>query len=83
MKIQVKHKPCTCDDCMYYWYKTPCRGCGHHNSFWATVIESREWKLWAEEQMKRLTRDMAECEELGRISPEHFQEFIQFVKESS
>ena len=81
MKVKVKHKSCRCDDCLYSWYWTPCPGCKDgHNSFWKTVIESPQWKLWQIEQSRNPTRDMPEVEELGQISPEHFQEFLKFIK---
>ena len=75
-----KHKTCTCDQCLYYWYNPPCSGCKEgHPSFWKTVTESPQWKLWQKEQMKNPSRDMAEVEGLGCISPEHFQEFLKFI----
>ncbi len=79
-----KHKTCTCDQCLYFWYCVPCGGCKEgHPSFWKTVTESPQWKLWQKEQMnpksKYETRDMPEVEELGIISPEHFQDFLTFL----
>lgn len=35
-------------------------------------------ELWQEQQRKKPTRDMAEVEELGCMSSEHFQEFLGF-----
>lgn len=80
--IGTQDYPPECPVCGRRHGGRPCSGCGHHNSFWATVIESPQWKLWQKEQSLRPTRDMAECEELGIISPEHFQEFIQYVREN-
>ena len=65
---------------------------GYHPSFWKTVVESPEWKLWQEEQQKRFHQlattkntkieafDIDECQECGWISPAHFQSFIKFIK---
>lgn len=81
--MERPHKTCTCDQCLYYWYCPPCSGCKDgHPSFWKTVIESPQWKLWQKEQRKNPTRDMAEVEELGTISPKHFQEFLNFLKDT-
>jgi hypothetical protein len=74
-----------------YW--SPCEGCKDgHPSFWKTVVESPQWKLWQGEQSRRLhllcqeklpknvaTYDMPEVEECGWISPGHFQEFLKFI----
>lgn len=80
-KLKIKHKPCFCDDCLAAWYKPKCVGCGHHNSFWATVIESPQWMKWKMHNDKIGQQwDFMENEELGVISPEHFQEFIKFIK---
>lgn len=78
------HKTCTCDKCLHFWYCPPCQGCKNgHPSFWKTVIESPQWKEWQKEQRKNPTRDMPEVEEMGTISPEHFQEFLQFCKKNN
>ena len=75
----------------YYWQE--CGGCKDgHNSFWKTVIESPQWQTWHDELEKRMKRgkivkgkfsenvyDLCEVEELGIISPEHFQEFLKFT----
>ena len=81
--LTVTHYPCTCDDCLYASYKPKCTGCGHHNSFWATVIESPQWKLWRKHAWEdNMLYDFPEVEELGVISPEHFQAFIKFTIEN-
>ena len=60
-----------------------------HPTFYRTVIESPQWKLWEQEQAKRLRfinaggpirgiYDMPEVVECGWISQEHFQEFLKF-----
>jgi hypothetical protein len=74
-----KHNPCHCDNCMYSWYKPECTGCGHHNSFWATVIESPQWKKWKAYAEPKMLYDFSENEELGIISPQHFQDFLSFT----
>ena len=78
-----KHNPCHCDSCLMSWYWQPCSGCKDgHSSFWKIVIESPQWKEWQKEQRKNPTRDMPEVEELGNISPGHFQEFLKFGKKN-
>lgn len=67
------------DEFLHFYYKTPCSACGHHNSFWATIIESEEWKKWKEFN-KLENWDWCECEELGIISENHWKEFIKFIK---
>ena len=63
-----------------YWYF--CVGCPEgHSSFWKTVIESPQWKVWQTQQIKNPTYDMSEVEECGWISPKHFQEFMKFTIE--
>lgn len=72
------------DDFLKYYYNSPCNGCPEgHPSFWKTVIESKEWKLWEEEQSKNPTRDMAECEELGIMSAGHWKEFMKFIRQQT
>jgi hypothetical protein len=67
-------------------YLTPCSGCfaqGGHPSFWKTVIESPQWDKWKKYAWKKMLYDFPEVEELGCISPKHFQEFIAFVIKKS
>jgi hypothetical protein len=74
-------------------YKYHCSD-GIHNSFWATVIESPQWKEWEKEVAHRMKVgkrdergnwlgegiwDIDECRELGEISPEHFQDFLAWI----
>ena len=65
-------------------------------SFYATVVSSPQWKLWYEEQMKRMNGgrivkkkfygkggqvwDIDESQECDLISQNHFQDFIKFIK---
>ena len=84
------------DDFLREYWLQDCGGCPEgHSSFWRTVILSPQWKLWQEEQNKRMKTgkivkgewnkscyDMPECEELGIISPKHFQEFLKFTYEN-
>ena len=66
------------------------------DTFYKTITESPQWKAWQEEQHRRFlgqqeevlpkrvkVYDMSEVMECGWISPEHFQEFIKFVKENN
>lgn len=84
------------DEFLHYYYNSPCCGCGDgHPSFWKTVIESPQWKKWSKEINRRMkigkivnnkfnksVYDMSEVEELGIISPGHFQEFLKFCKKN-
>jgi hypothetical protein len=60
-----------------YWFQK-C-SCGGHSSFWRTVILSPEWKAWKKHN-KNMNWDFDECEELGIMSQEHWEEFIKFIK---
>jgi len=69
-------------------YNIPC-SCGSHNSFWKTVIESKYWESWYEEQMTRFKAgdyencfDIDECMSCGWISPRHFEAFMSFIKKN-
>lgn len=75
------------------YYHQPCAGCvDGHSSMWKTMIESKEWAAWQKEQRERfkllrekkldnglLCWDMAECEEVGIISPRHWKDFMEFL----
>jgi len=67
------------DDFLNYYYKTPCPGCGHHNSMWATIVESEEWKEWKKVGLY----DFSECDELGIMSERHFKDFLKFTNKNS
>lgn len=86
------HKPCNCEVCEKARYSIPCSD-GSHSSFWKVVVESKEWELWEKEVSRRMNRhnknhskiykgvwDVDECRECGWISPEHFRDFLKFVK---
>ncbi len=65
------------DEFLGYYYNSPCGGCPEgHASFWKTVIESPQWKAWVE---SRPSYDISECEALGIMGKEHFQDFMKFV----
>src|SRR3990167_3537915 len=58
------------------YYNDQCEGCPEgHASFWKTIIESPEWKEW----IKIAEYDIPECEELGIISKEHWEDFLKFI----
>jgi len=59
---------------------------GQHESFWATIVQSKEWYAWEREQRKRMSRknmegcfDYDESRECNWISPNHWNEFIKFI----
>lgn len=81
--IKLKeHKTCTCDQCLYFWYCSPCSGCKDgHPSFWKTVIESPQWKEWSKEQQEHSTRDMPEVEEMGDYKPRTFSGVLEVLQE--
>ena len=60
-----------------------------HPSFWKTIVISDEWKAWEEEQIKRIHTDshegcfdIDESRECNAFSPEHWKEFVKFLKNS-
>ena len=66
------------------YYHQECGGCPEgHSSFWRTVIKSPEWEKWKEWNYKKSPHgnwDFAENEELGILSPQHWKEFVKFIK---
>lgn len=65
---------------------------GKHPSFWKTIVESKQWQAWSEEQSRRMTThkpdardgalfDTDESRECNWFSQGHFQEFLKFVIE--
>jgi hypothetical protein len=68
------------DEFLREYYLQSCSGCPKgHSSFWRTVIRSKEWQAWKKHN-KGTNWDFAENEELGILSEEHFNAFIQLVK---
>lgn len=63
-------------------------GTKEYPSFWKTIVESKEWKLWYKEQMRRFADDartegvfdIDESQECGWMSPGHWEEFVKFIK---
>ena len=53
---------------------------GTHNSFWKTVISSPQWREWAKKQREECRWDTVEAEDCGWLSDEHFQAFLEFVR---
>lgn len=52
-----------------------------HPTFYDTIITSPEWKEWRELNNETHSWDVAESEECGQLSPEHFAAFIEWVRE--
>jgi hypothetical protein len=73
-RCKVSYSEHTC-----YW--SSCIGCPKgHSSFHKTIIESPQWKKWRKYAWEdKMLYDFPECEELGIIGEEHFQDFIKFV----
>ena len=62
-------------------WEQKCKGCGHHDSMWKSVVTSEYWKRWYEYQTgENQQYDVDECQELGIMSAEHFQDFMKFCK---
>ena len=59
-------------------WEQPCKGCGHHDSMWKSLVTSKEWKAWCAKQNLQFNVD--EAQELGIMSAAHFKAFIKFVK---
>jgi hypothetical protein len=69
-------------------------GTKEYPSFWKTIVESKEGKLWYKEMMKRFSKmadapigkatehcfDIDESWECGWMSPAHWEEFTKFIK---
>ena len=86
MKKKPCHEYCQCETCEKARWIQPCSD-GGHPTFWNTVKSSPQWGAWYQEQMRRFRTkttkgvfDIDESQECGIISPEHFQEFIKFIK---
>ena len=61
-------------------WEQKCKGCGHHDSMWKTLVTSPQWLAWEEEQRgARQNYDVDECRELGVMSAGHFQAFMKFI----
>ena len=71
-------------------------GTKEYPSFWKTICESKEGKLWYKEMIKRFSRmadtpmgqpwkeqcfDIDESYECGFMSPAHWREFVRFIQE--
>jgi hypothetical protein len=68
-------------------------GTKEYPSFWKTIVESKEGKLWYKEMMKRFSKmadapigkatkdcfDIDESYECGWMSPAHWKEFVRFI----
>lgn len=61
----------------------------HPDNFYRTVIDSPEWELWTKHQEELHKNEDFEnvfavwdSIEIGRISPQHFKAFLEFVKTS-
>ena len=61
-----------------------------NDSFYRTIVDSPEWKVWYKEMMRRMEvankvmnykgcYDIDEAQECGVISPGHWKEFIRFT----
>ena len=53
---------------------------GEHNSFWISIIQTEEWKLWEKHAWKNKLYDVDECRECGWASVEHIKDFLKFVR---
>ncbi|MEK9207949.1 MAG: hypothetical protein AAB922_05675 [Patescibacteria group bacterium] len=60
-------------------WEQKCKGCGHHDSMWKSLVTSPQWKKWYVYQTgENQQYDVDECRELGVMSAEHFQDFMKF-----
>ena len=87
-KKQLNCPRCKAPYNLHTCFWTSCVGCpGGHSSFHRTITMSPEWALWEKENSRRMNLepigncfDVDECRECGIMSPEHFKEFLEFVK---
>lgn len=67
-----------------YRYWEPCDGCKDgHPSIWKTLVESPQWKAWYDHASKNMLYDVDESQELGVMSPKHFQDFMRFSSQEA
>lgn len=64
-------------------WEQPCKGCGHHDTMWKTLVTSPQWQEWEKYAGDNMLYDVDECRELGVMSKEHFQDFIKFLLKGS
>jgi len=53
---------------------------GEHNSFWQSIIRTKEWKEWYKYASKNRLYDVDEVGEVGWMSVEHAKDFLFFVR---
>ncbi len=62
-------------------WEQKCKGCGHHDSMWKSLVSSPQWEKWYKYQTgKNQQYDVDECRELGIMSAQHFADFMKFCK---
>lgn len=49
-------------------------------TYYRTIVDSPQWKLWVKKNEEDSQWDVYESMELGLMSPRHFQAFIEFCK---
>lgn len=59
-------------------WEQKCKGCGHHDSMWKSLVSSPEWKAWYKHASENMLYDVDECAELGIMSAKHFKDFMEF-----
>ena len=53
---------------------------GIHDSIWKVLVTSKHWEEWYEHAEENMFYDVDETQELGMMSPQHFEDFINYIK---
>ena len=64
-------------------WEQSCKGCGHHDSIWKTLVSSLRWKEWYQHASENMLYDVDECQELGCMGKNHFEDFMKYFENKS
>jgi len=53
---------------------------GHHQTIAGAMLSSKEWSRWYKHAEKNMLFDVNETQEIGDMSDEHWNAFIDFIK---
>jgi hypothetical protein len=49
-------------------------------TFYKTIVKSKHWQEWVKYQEQKIKFDVHESMEMDWLSPEHFEAFINWIK---
>ncbi|MGV8131596.1 MAG: hypothetical protein ACP5N7_05860 [Candidatus Pacearchaeota archaeon] len=61
-------------------WEQSCKGCGHHDTMFKTIVQSDEWKSWYKYNSEKMLYDVDECQELGIMSKRHWIDFMEYIR---